>query len=268
MKKTLELTPTEGEMLKPKELIEVRGVGKFTLQDRRIYNALIENAWGEDLGKADVTFEIGTGDLKDLCEGNARLRDTLRTLQTTLVEVDSGGRWQSVQLLGYVDLETTANRGTLRYALQPQLAVLLKDSTIFAKLDHEVMKTFKSKYAFSLYEAIARRVRMKAFMEELSLSDIRNLLGVEDGKLKGYGNLNKFAIQPALLEVNAISDFSVSIVPKKKGKKVVSFLMGWSMKDEAGKMAAYAERHRHSAGRKARTVGATEDVTDTVTLTE
>ena len=268
MKKTLELTPIEGEMLKPKELIEVRGVGKFTLQDRRVYNALIENAWGEDLGKAGVTFEISTGQLRDLCDDNKRLRDTLRTLQTTLVEVDSGERWQSVQLLGYIDLETTANRGILRYSLQPQLAALLKDSTIFAKLDHEVMKTFKSKYAFSLYEAVARRVRMKAFMEELTMEDLRNLLGVEEGKLNGYGNLNKYAIQPALLEVNSISDFEVNIVPKKKGKKVTSFLMGWGIKDEAGKMAAYAERQRHSAGRKARATGNTEEVTANERLTE
>jgi plasmid replication initiation protein len=132
------------------------------------------------------------------------------------------------------------------------LSVLLKDSTIFAKLDLEVMRSFRSKYAFSLYEAVSRRIRMKKFMEELSVEEIRELLGVEDGKLSTYSNLNKFAIQPALEEVNAITPYTVAIEPKKKGRKVVSFLMGWNAKGEEQLKEAYSELHKHSAGRKAR----------------
>ena len=43
------------------------------------------------------------------------------------------------------------------------------------------------------------------FVEVLSIEEIRTLLGVEDGKLTSYGNLNKFAIEPALEEVNGLA---------------------------------------------------------------
>lgn len=258
MKKTLDLTPMAGEMLKPKELIELRRTGALTLQDRRVFNTLVDNAWGPNLGVAGHWFEISTGDLRDDTDRNTRLEDSIEKLMQTIcvvVEQEDDGRMFEMRtaLLSTNKLEIDVNRGVFRYRFTEELSALLRDSTIFAKLDKETMRSFRSKYAFSLYEAVARRIRMKAFMEEMSVEDLRELLGVEEGKLGAYKNLNKFAIQPALAEVNAISDFAVSIMPKKKGNKVVSFLMGWNLKDDAGKQAAYAERQRHSAGRGART---------------
>lgn len=252
MKPSLDLSPLAGEMLKPKELIEVRGVGAFTLEDRRIYNALVHNAWGAKLGEAGHLFELETGPLRAIVGDNQRLKKSLRKLQTTLVETNTGERWRSVQLLGSVELSTTSNSGVLTYSFDPMLALLLKDSTVFAKLDLEVMRSFRSKFAFALYEAISRRIRMRAFMEELSLDALRELLGVEKGKLTTYSNLNKFAIQPAIDEVNAITPYTVSIVPKKQGRKVIGFVMGWSTKDENGLKEAYAEMNRHSVGRRSR----------------
>jgi len=135
---------------------------------------------------------------------------------------------------------------------------MLKDSTIFAKLDLEVMRSFRSKYAFNLYEAVARRIRMKRFTENIVVDELRDLLGVVEGKLNGFGNLNKFAIQPALSEVNAITPYNVTILPKKQGRKVVSFIMGWSIKSEEELKAAYTEMNRHSAGRGPRQTNSVE----------
>ena len=38
MKKSLDLKPLPGEMLKPRELIELNGTGPLSLQDRRVFN--------------------------------------------------------------------------------------------------------------------------------------------------------------------------------------------------------------------------------------
>lgn len=267
-KKALELTPHQGEMLKPKELIEVRNAGKFTLEDRRVYNALVEKAWGPKLGDAKHKFEVPTGELRPLVGDNQRLKDTLRTLMTTLIEVDDGDNWKATQLLGTAELTTNNNSGVVRFTFPPMVVDLLKDSTIFAKLDLEVMRSFRSKYAFSLYEAIARRANMRRFTENLTMEDLRNILGVEAGKLDVYKNLNKYAIQPAIVEVNAQSPYTVSIVPVKKGRKVVSFIMGWETKSEEQLKAAYQEMQRHSAGRKARASGTTEHVNTEVDVLE
>lgn len=262
MKKTLDLTPTSGEMLKPKELIELHGSGPLTLQDRRVFNELVQNAWGPKLGQSGHWFEIDTGQLRDATDRNTRLSASIERLMRTICTVtsDDGSTELRTALLSSNEIKTTKNGGTLRYKFTEELAEMLKDSTIFAKLDLEVMRSFSSKYAFSLYEAIARRVRMRRFTEELTLQDLRELLGVEDGKLTTYKNLNVRAIQPALTEVNAISPYQVNILPKKKGRKVIGFIMGWNAKDEAGMQEAYREMHRPRIGRKARLAKEDEQV--------
>mgnify|MGYP000266808529 CR=1 FL=1 len=261
MKTSLDLTPHPGEMLKPRELIELHGTGPLTLQDRRVFNTLVENAWGPRLGQSGQWFEIDTGQLRSQTDRNTRLADSLTRLMRTicLVIKDDGKVELRTALLSSNEIHTTTNGGKLRYKFTEELAELLKDSTIFAKLDLEVMRSFSSKYAFSLYEAVARRARMKhRFTEELDLEALREMLGVEEGRLTSYKNLNVRAIQPAVTEVNSITPYDVSIVPKKKGRKVVGFVMGWNMKSEEDMKAAYAEMHRHSVGRRQRLDGTEE----------
>jgi plasmid replication initiation protein len=264
MTRVLDLTPTKGEMLKPRELVDIQGTGPLTLQDRRVFNELVDNAWGPNLGKGDHWFEIETGKLRDATQRNSRLTASIERLMRTICTVTSenGESTLRTPLLSSNELLTTANGGTLRYKMTTELSAMLSDSTIFAKLDKEVMKSFSSKYAFSLYEAVARRVRMRRFMESLTMLELREMLGVEDGKLTTYKNLNLRAIQPALIEVNAMSDFQVSIVPKKQGRAVVEFLMGWNMKDTENRIEAQKERDRPSVGRKARQKSKTEVVVE------
>lgn len=85
-------------------------------------------------------------------------------------------------------------------------------------------------------------------------------MGVDEGKLLPFKNLNTKAIKPALEEVNAISPYQVSIAPKKSGRKVVAFLMGWNVKNEDGLKEAYSELNRHSSGRGPRSSGVVDDL--------
>jgi hypothetical protein len=59
-----------------------------------------------------------------------------------------------------------------------------------------------------------------------------------------------------------MSDLNVGIVPKKDGRKVVGFVMGWNLKDVPGKIEATKERNRHRAGRKSRSEGTHEVLVD------
>jgi hypothetical protein len=263
-KRTIDLKPTQGEMLKPSELIELKGTGKLTLEDRRLFNLLIENAWGPKLADPGAWFEVSTTDLKTDGESNVRLRSSIERLMTTLVRVQlpEGGE-RRLQLLSTNELVTTSNRGVFRYTFPPKMAELLKDSTIFAKLDLEVMRGFSSKYAFSLYEAISRRLRQRyVFTEELSISELRELLGVEPNKLTAYKSLKARAIDPAVEEVNAIAPFDVTLQPRVSGRKVISYILGWNIKTEGRLRDAYKELHYSRVGRKERLTGASEVIPD------
>lgn len=260
MKKTLDLTPTDGEMLKPRELIDLNGAGPLTLQDRRVFNELVQHAWGQHLGTAGHWFQIDTGKLRDATDRNGRLATSLERLMRTICTITSedGKKELRTPLLSSNELTTSLNGGILRYKITEEMAGMLRDSTIFAKLDKEVMRSFSSKYAYSLYEAVSRRVRMRQTKEAFTIDQMRDLLGVENGKLTTYRNLNNRAIQPALTEVNAMSDLSVGIVPTKEGRKVVGFLMGWNLKSVPENIEATKERGRHRVGRKARQQGTDE----------
>lgn len=260
--RTLDVKVNPGEMVKPSELIDVKGATGLSLHDRRIYNILLDNAFGPNLGIEGQRFEIDVADLRDSHDSNDRLVQSIEALMKTIVTVQRpDGSQDRVQLLGWNNLSDPRRRhGTLKYAIQPELAALLRDSSVFAKLQMQVMRHFTSKYALALYEAMSRRIRMQKIVEEISLEDFREILGVEPGKLDGYGNLNKFAITPALTEVNALAEFTVTVVPQKQGKRIMSVLLGWGMKDLEGRRAAWEELQRPRIGRRARITGTVEPI--------
>ncbi|MEM1101951.1 MAG: replication initiation protein [Pseudomonadota bacterium] len=261
--RTLDVAPNIGEMVKPVELIEIKGAARLTLADRKLYNTLLHNAFGPDLASENRHFEIPLSELRVSHESNDRLAASIEALMTTLVTMQrSDGSTDRVQLLGWNNLsDPRRRRGTLRYAIPPELALVLRDSVVFAKLELEVLRSFSTKYALALYEAIARRVRMAyVFTEEFELDAFRELLGVEKGKLTTFGNLNSVAIKPAVLEVNALSNFVVSVVPRKTGRRVTGVLVGWHEKDVEGRKAAYAELQRPRVGRRARITATVEEL--------
>lgn len=259
--KSIDVSTDQGTMVKPRELIEIRGAGPLTLADRRAFNILLNHAWGKDLLSHQHSFTISTTELKHEDQTNQRLKRTLRRLQQTLViAVQSNGDEVTSQLLGSTRVKPN---GDLTYSFPSELSALLKDSSVFAKLDLEVMKSFSSKYAFALYEAVSRRINLShKFIEELDIEDIRDILGVEDGKLTTHYNLRTKAIEPAVNEVNAITPYQVTIIPKKKGRKVLSFMLGWSVKDVEGMKKSYAELQRPKLGRDVRLDGSQIDVVD------
>lgn len=78
--KTTDLKPFDGQMIKPNELIEIKGTGPLTLADRRIFNVLLNNAWGKDIVKHQHVFTIKTSNLKYEDQNNQRLKRCLRGL--------------------------------------------------------------------------------------------------------------------------------------------------------------------------------------------
>ena len=91
---------------------------------------------------------------------------------------------------------------------------------------------------------------------------LRRWLGVPDGKLVPWADLRRYALEPAVREVNAYSPIAVEAEPVKRGRKskITAVKLSWSRKKpfSPAEQAASREVNRHSAGRKARTTGAVE----------
>ena len=261
--KTKDIAPRQGEMIKPGEIIGI-GLEGWSLADRRTWNLLLMNAWSERLENPNADFTISLHELRGLHDSNDRVRASLEKLQTTLVSVRMpDGRRRTVQMLGGTDIDDDERTdGVLTYDFHRKLVPLLRQSEIYARMETKILSAFTSKYSLALYEAISARINLHKSSEEMSLDTLRQWLGVERGKLIQWGDFNRFAVQPALEEVNGLAPYSVEIEPIKRGRKIDRVRVTWSKKTpfSPAEQSAAQEANRHSAGRRARLTGTVEQL--------
>lgn len=260
--KTKDISPRKGEMIKPAEIIGIAGIEGWSLSDRRTWNLLLVNAWGDKLEDRTADFQIQLRELRGLHDSNDRIRKSLEKLQTTLVRVTlPNGTKRTVQMLGATDIsDEDRPEGLLTYDFHRKLVPLLRNSEIYARMEVKVLSAFTSKYALGLYEVIASKINMRRQEDTLDIATLREWLGVEKSKLDRWPDLNRFALKPALDEVNGLSPFSIEAEPIKRGRKVVQVRLSWSKKEpfSPAEQAAAREVNRSKVGRKARITGTTE----------
>lgn len=250
-RRTLEMRPLGGEMIKPAELIDIQGATGLSLAARRLYNRLLANAFGPDMGYEGRDFSISLAELRGTHAGNERISDSVEALMKTVVIVRGiDGRTTRVQLLGGNDMVDSERRhGMLTYSFDKRLAPLLRESVVFAKLELAALQAFGTKYGLALYEALSRRVRLHhVFHEDFEVEAFRSLLGVPEGKLPSFGNLRQKAIDPAIAEVIKLAPFSCNVEPIERiGRKVTKVRLQWWVKTVEEMKTAYAESHsQHS----------------------
>jgi hypothetical protein len=257
----------EGSFAKPGELIEIVELQPLTLNDRRVWNLLMVNAWPTITQAKQYT--ISKSILRGSHDSTDRLSDSIKRLMATIVQVSivHEGKVSKlrVQLLGPT-IENKDDDGLLYYEFLPQLRGIIAQSDHWARLQAQVMLSFSSKYSLTLYELIQRRANLKhVTFEDFPLDTLRNLLGVPPGKLNRFQDFRRYVLEPAVAEVSALSDCFVKVAPLKTGRTVTGYRVHWVKKDEAGLKAAYAELQRHKAGRKARITGLAETIADPTT---
>jgi len=131
------------------------------------------------------------------------------------------------------------------------------ESNHWAILDRQTVFHLSSKYAVMLFQHVASlgnldHVNAKTF----TVAELRTLLGVAEGKLARFADLNKWALSPAIAEVNQLSRLTLTATPRKIGRTVASVTIAWELKDDP--TAAKRELDRPKAGRKARRDGTAE----------
>jgi replication initiator protein len=268
--RTVDQKPHGDDFAKARELIEVRGTGALSLHDRRVMNVLYANA-GTQLCD-DVEHVIAISELRGLHKGGERVKDSILRLMKTVVEMptkDRKGR-PSVKLVPVLSDTTVSDdddnpSGQVIYSFSPGMRAIIKDSTLWGRVRTAVVFAFTSKYSLALYELVTARINLThIWQEDFSVQDLRELLGVPDGKLLRVPNLIQKVVRPAEIEVNGLADFGVKIEPIRTGGTmrglVTGFKVAWHRKDIPGLKEAYSELHRSKVGRIARLSGKVETV--------
>lgn len=270
--KTKDIVPRPGEMIKPGEIIGIPGMEGWSLADRRTWNLLLVNAWGDRLEDPTADFEIPLRELRGLHDSNDRVRASLERLQTTLIDARmADGSRLTVQMLGGCNIKDDDRaEGWLKYDFHRKLVPLLRSSEIYARMETKVLSAFTSKYALALYEALALRMNLRRTVEEIDIETLRHWLGVENGKLTQWAHLQQRAVAPAVAEVNGLSPFSVCVEPIKRGRKVERVRIAWAKKDplSPAEQAAAREVNRAKIGRSARISGRVETIVRELTPEE
>jgi hypothetical protein len=269
---------------KPGEMIGMTGTHALEACERAMINVLYQHAHDSGrLGEAGAQWEIPLAVLREAYsrhENNGRLRDSLKRLMSVLVEVsyldESAGddepemRIAVMGIFRFLDISAKefTKRATLRYGISPELAPIIENSRRWGRIKAEVVCAMTSKYAMSLYEMVQLRANMSRCIEAFSLSDFRDQMGVPPGAYERGNNFMQFVIQPAVLEVNGLSDMGVQVevVRKHARAPITGVSMAWWRKSPEEFREAMQERNRSKVGRMARLRGQAEDVR-TVPLT-
>ena len=243
-------------IIKPEELVDIVEMSPLTLQDRRIYNLLLGNAWNHIIGRQK--HEISRYELtRHVDSNNQDIEASLRRLMSAIVVIkirnNKNGKpsTRQIQLLAENEIE---DRGPITYTFPAALIKIIQNTQIFARLHTKVMFQLSSKYSLALYEFLQKRKNLQYISHEtLTVEETRGMLGVGGNKLQAFGHLNDKAIRPALKEVSFLTEYEISAEPIRTGRVVTHVKFTWEKKIDVGaQIAAVEELERSKTGRKSR----------------
>jgi len=250
-----------GKIIKPRELVDIVELTPLSRSETILYNQLLGHAWNTI--REGGVHKILKASLRGSHAGNDRLDEAFDTLMGAWAKIrardpDTGEMATfRVHLLGTNKTEDRKD-GYFYYTFPPDLLVIIAQSNAWATLRSHIMYALRSKYSIRLYEMIERRIGLIKQSEEFAVDAMRSMLGVPEGKLERYADFNKYCLKPAIDEVNQLCDFTVDVMPVKKGRSIEKLFMTWVKKSPDALCRAYDEREKSRVGRRARRAGAAD----------
>ena len=134
---------------------------------------------------------------------------------------------------------------------------MAEKSNHWAILDRQTVFHLGSKYSVLLFQHIASFVNLDYVTSKtFNVSKLRAVLGVTEGKLERFADLNRRAIEAAIAEINQLSRLTLTATPNKIGRTVASVTIAWEVKPDPTETKR--ELDRPKVGRAARRDGKTE----------
>lgn len=216
----------------------------------------------------DVRHELRLADIKKIDGMRNHTRATLRKLFAELagaVIVFDDTEAQCELIGGFLD------RAKLdyRHEISDDLLVawwfggafreMADKSCHWAILDRQTVFALSSKYSILLFQHISSLVNLDHVTSKtFTVAELRTVLGVPDGKMKRWNDANRFALTPAIAEINQTSRLTLTATPRKVGRTVASVTIAWKEKPQEAKRETRRELDRPKVGRKARRDGTAE----------
>ena len=251
---------------KPGELIEITDAHDLGAMDRAMVNLLYRRAHDSGrLGDITATWEVPITSLRPpKHEGTDRIRDCLARLlavqvSVTYRDVATGkDRVLLTHLFESFDIpKDEASGGPVRYRIPVPLVTVLAQSSRWGRIRQETVYALTSKYAIALYEMIQLRRNMDRCLEHFAVDRFRDLLGVPPGLYVRGNDLVKRVVEPAVIQVNGLCDYSVAVSVERAHARapITGVLMTWYQKDAPAMRARVQEGGQGKLGRMKRLRG-------------
>ncbi|MGD0108753.1 MAG: replication initiation protein [Rhodopila sp.] len=251
------------------ELIEITGAHELEASDRAILNLLYQFAHDSGrMGEKDAEWSVPLARLRiSAHESNDRLLDSLKRILRVVVTVPvpepqtGDPAYLATHLFDFftIPVADTA-QAVVRFGIPKKLQPILARSNRWGRIKAEVVCAMTSKYAIALYELVQLRTNMDRCVETFPLERFRDLLGVPPGAYERGANFTARVTDPAVLEVNGLSDVGVdlTLVRRSKFAPIEAVTVAWWRKQGDEFRAAMRERDQSKVGRMARLKGAVE----------
>lgn len=208
------------------EVALTRCLGPYTEIDRKLWATLVALAW-DDLAKKRV-HEVNARDIARLFRdlkggehGSAWVMASARRLLASRLDWEDEEEEGAVSLLAGLRIKKVS--GSIFYAFSDFLIEKLLDNKQFSRLRLHFMIGLSGKYSVTLYMLLESAANMRYPVVEMPLGELRQVLSVPDGKLARWVDLNRFAIEPAVKQINdnaLAAGFSVEVQTIMRGRKV------------------------------------------------
>jgi len=164
-------------------------------------------------------------------------------------------------LLEFTDTdEDESDTATLQFGIPKRLRLVLARSNRWGRIRCEVAYAMTSKYAIALYEKLCLWANLDHCVRTLEVVEFREMLGVPPGAYERGLDFERKVIDPAVLEVNGLSDMGVQIEVQRRHARapIHGVTLSWWKKQGDEFRAAMQERNRSKVGRMARLRGEVE----------
>ncbi|MFM0265527.1 replication initiation protein [Paraburkholderia sediminicola] len=222
-----ELQTSTKDLLVKKHAGAIHIKNDISCLQRKVWNVLLRTAY-DDL--PDTSYLDHRIPVKDLCEyagfdskNTGYLKQALEDLVKTPLTwniIDEKGKHEwgvSTALAG-----ATIKEGFCTYAYSPMLRQKLYNPEFYANIDMLILRRFSSGHALALYEN-AVRYRGVGQTPNLDLLLLRDLLGVgSNASYDEFKIFNRAVVQPAIKEINQVSDISIEMEMTRERRKVVA----------------------------------------------
>lgn len=213
--------------------------GPISLQQAKMFNALIKNAIEQNKEGERVWFEYTVGDLISDVGLNTKNRDYVKATINSLVgfvvnwdHLSGKPEWNASGLVAGAKLSGSI----LKYQFSENIREILMNPRIYASIDMRIAREFKRGHSLTLWENVVRYEGVGR-TPRLSVDTLRDLLLGMDWKRGSYAQYKTFksrVLLPALEEINRIADHEVELQEFKVGRTIaeVQFTISGKAKPE------------------------------------